>query len=78
MGSLSTSGQTITITGLRLAPGASFTVTYGSIAGGKKGVTVSSRTGAYSFATKQGSTSGANPVPLANSPTVTSARRVGD
>jgi hypothetical protein len=70
-GSLSVSGQTITITGLRLAPGASFTVRYGSIAGGQKGVTVPSRTGAYSFATKQGSTSGANPVPLASSPTVT-------
>ena len=71
IGSVSISGQTITISGLRLAPGASFTVTYGSIAGGKKGVTVPSSTGAYTFTTKQGSVSGANPVPLASSPTVT-------
>jgi hypothetical protein len=71
MGSLSISGQTITISGLRLAPGAAFTVTYGSTAGGKKGVTVPSSTGAYTFTTKQGSASGANPVPLASSPSVT-------
>ena len=71
MGSISISGQTITISGLRLAPGAAFTVTYGSTAGGKKGVTVPSSTGAYTFTTKQGSASGANPVPLASSPTVT-------
>jgi hypothetical protein len=71
MGSTSISGQTITVTGLRLAPGATFTVTYGSTAGGKKGVTVPSSTGAYTFTTKQGSASGATPVPLASSPTVT-------
>ena len=71
MGSISISGQTITISGLRLAPGAAFTVTYGSTAGGKKGVTIPSSTGAYTFTTKQGSASGANPVPLASSPTVT-------
>ncbi len=70
MGSISISGQTITISGLRLAPGAAFTVTYGSTAGGKKGVTVPSSTGAYTFTTKQGSASGATPVPLASSPTV--------
>jgi hypothetical protein len=71
IGSMSVSGQTITISGLRLAPGAAFTVTYGSIAGGMAGVTVPSSTGAYIFTTKQGSVSGANPVPLASSPTVT-------
>jgi hypothetical protein len=71
MGSLSISGQTITISELRLAPGAAFTVTYGSLAGGKKGVTIPSHTGAYTFTTKQGSASGTNPVPLASSPTVT-------
>ncbi len=70
MGSLSISSQTITITGLRLAPGTSFTVIYGSIAGGQKGVTVPSSTGVYTFTTKQGSTSSANPVNLTNSPTV--------
>ena len=71
MGSISISGQTITISGLRLAPGAAFTVTYGSTAGGKKGVTIPSSTGAYTFTTKQGSASGATPVPLASSPIVT-------
>ena len=71
IGSISISGQTITISGLRLAPGAAFTVTYGSTAGGKKGVTIPSSTGAYTFTTKQGSASGATPVPLASSPIVT-------
>jgi len=70
MGSVSVSGQAITISGIRLAPGAAFTVTYGSIAGGKKGVTVPSSSGTYTFTTKEGSVSGATPVPLASSPTV--------
>ena len=70
MGSVSVSGQAITISGIRLAPGAAFTVTYGSIAGGKKGVTVASSSGTYTFTTKEGSVSGATPVPLASSPTV--------
>jgi len=69
-GSVSVSGQAITISGIRLAPGAVFTVTYGSIAGGKKGVTVASSSGTYTFTTKEGSVSGATPVPLASSPTV--------
>jgi hypothetical protein len=70
MGSVSVSGQAITISGIRLAPGAAFTITYGSVAGGKKGVTVPSSSGTYTFTTKEGSVSGATPVPLASSPTV--------
>jgi hypothetical protein len=70
-GSISVSSQVIIVSGLLLAPGATVTITYGNISGGKAGLTAPSKTGPYTFATKEASTSGATPVAILGSPTVT-------
>ena len=70
MGSVATSSQTITITALSVAPGATVTITYGNVANGAAGVKVGKSTGTFKFTTSEGSTSGAAFVALAVSPTV--------
>src|SRR5712691_5648442 len=70
-GTLSVSGQTISVTALTLAGGASFTITYGDKnAGSNNGATAGSTTGSVSFSTKENSTGGAT-VALGASPSLT-------
>jgi hypothetical protein len=70
-GTLGVAGQTITVSGLALAGGATFDIVYGSTAGGGSGATASSATGAVTWQAKQRSVGVGTLVDLAASPSIT-------
>src|SRR5204862_484127 len=70
-GPLSVSGQTITISSLTLAGGSTFTVTYGSTAGGGPGATATSSTGSQTWTTQEKSTAGGSLTDIASQPSIT-------
>src|SRR6266511_2131571 len=70
-GTLSVSSQSITVSSLTLAGGATFTITYGSTAGGGPGATATSTTGAQTWQAQQRSTSGGTLTNLGSSPSIT-------
>ena len=70
-GTVSVSGQTITVSSLTLAAGNTFTVTYGSTAGGGPGATATSSTGAQTWQAQEKSTSGGSLANLGSSPSIT-------
>src|SRR5207245_6149235 len=70
-GTLTVSSQTITVSSLTLAAGNTFTITYGSTAGGGPGATATSSTGAQTWQAQQKSTSGGSLANLASSPSIT-------
>jgi len=69
-GTLTTSSQVVGVNGIRLAPGASLKITYGSTASGASGVTVSSKAGTYRFATRESSSGRGSLITIAVSPAV--------
>jgi hypothetical protein len=71
-GTVTVSGQTITVSLLRLAPGQLVKITYGSAANG--GVTAPTKTGGYTFAVKEVSTETGTLTALSTSPVVTVAK----
>ena len=70
-GTLAVAAQTITVSSLTLAAGNTFTITYGSTAGGGPGATATSSTGAQTWQAQEKSTSGGSLANLAASPSVT-------
>src|SRR5205807_4250070 len=70
-GSVSVSGQTITVSSLTLAAGNTFTVTYGDTSGGGPGATATSTTGAQTWQAQQKSISGSTLTNLGSSPSIT-------
>jgi hypothetical protein len=70
IGTLSISKQTITVSKLRLAPGATLTITYGDTSNGTTGVTVPAKTTRYTFATKEASTATGTLAAISTSPRV--------
>ena len=70
-GSLSVAGQTITVSSLTLAGGNTFTITYGSTAGGGPGATAPSTAGAQTWQAQEKSISTSSLANLASSPSVT-------
>src|SRR5438128_1915288 len=70
-GSVSVSGQTITVSSLTLAAGNTFTVTYGDTSGGGPGATATASTGAQTWQAQEKSTSGGTLTNLGSSPSVT-------
>src|SRR6266508_4424151 len=70
-GTLSVSSQSITVSSLTLAGGATFTITYGSTAGGGPGATATSTTGAQTWQSQQKSASGGTLTNLGSSPSIT-------
>jgi hypothetical protein len=69
-GTIAASGQAINVTGIRLAPVAILTITYGSTVNGAAGVKVSTKAGTYTFATKETSSGSGTLVAISGSPTV--------
>ncbi|MDX6386606.1 MAG: hypothetical protein QOD85_408, partial [Gaiellaceae bacterium] len=70
-GSVSVAGQTITVSSLTLAGGATATITYGSTASGGSGATATSTTGAQTWQAQEKSTSGGVLGNLGSSPSIT-------
>ncbi len=71
-GTVSVASQTITVSGLTLTAGSTFTVTYGSTAGGGPGATATATTGAQTWQAQQRSSSASGALTnLAASPSVT-------
>src|SRR5207244_903069 len=70
-GTVSVSSQRITVSSLTLGGGATFTITYGSTAGGGPGATATSTTGAQTWQAQEKSTSGGSLANLGSSPSVT-------
>src|SRR6266542_2657425 len=70
-GTVSVSGQTITVSSLTLAAGNTFTITYGSTAGGGPGATATSSTGAQTWQAQEKSTGGGSLANLGSSPSIT-------
>ena len=70
-GTVSVASQTITVSSLTLAGGATVTITYGSTAGGGSGATATSSTGAQTWQAKEKSTSGGSLTNLGSSPSIT-------
>src|SRR6185437_6059546 len=70
-GTLAVAGQTITVSSLTLAGGNTFTITYGSTAGGGPGATATSSTGAQTWQAQAKSTSAGSLANLASSPSIT-------
>src|SRR5439155_21793622 len=70
-GSLSVSGQTITVSSVTLAGGATMTITYGSTASGGPGATAPVTAGAQSWTTQERSSAGGTLTNLAASPSIT-------
>ena len=70
-GTLTVSGQTITVSSLTLAGGNTFTITYGSTAGGGSGATAPSTGGAQTWQAQAKSTSASSLANLGASPSVT-------
>jgi hypothetical protein len=69
-GTIAASSQAINVTGIRLAPGATLTITYGSTVNGAAGATVSSKAGTYTFTTKETSSGTGTLTAISGSPTV--------
>jgi hypothetical protein len=76
-GTLSVSGQTITVSSLSLAGGSTFTITYGSTAEGGSGATAPSVGGAQTWQAQSKSTSGSSLANLGASPSITVAASDG-
>src|SRR5205807_8085216 len=70
-GTVSVSLQTITVSSLTLAGGSTFTITYGSTAGGGPGATATSTTGAQTWTTQEKSTANGSLTDIASSPSIT-------
>src|SRR6266508_2750826 len=70
-GTVSVAGQTITVSSVTLAGGGSFTITYGSTAGGGPGATATSTSGAQTWQAQEKSTSTGTLTNLASSPSIT-------
>src|SRR5439155_167080 len=70
-GSVSVSSQTITVSSLTLTAGTTFTITYGSTAGGGPGATATSSTGAQTWQAQDKSTSAGSLANLGSSPSIT-------
>ena len=70
-GTVSVSGQTITVSSLTLAAGNTFTITYGSTAGGGPGATASSSAGAQTWQAQEKSISAGSLANLGSSPSIT-------
>src|SRR5439155_927118 len=70
-GTLSLSGQTITVSSLTLAAGSTLTITYGSTASGGPGATATSSTGAQTWTTQEKSTSAGSLTDIASQPSIT-------
>lgn len=68
-GTATVTGDTITVTGVTLAPGSSFAIVYGT-GGGAHGVTVTSALGPSTFLAEEASTSSGTPATIAAQPTV--------
>jgi hypothetical protein len=69
-GTLSVSGQTITVSSLTLAAGNTLTVTYGATGSGGPGATTTSTTGAQTWQGQEKSTSGGSLTNLSSSPSI--------
>ena len=70
-GTLTVSSQTITVSSLTLAAGSTFTITYGSTAGGGAGATATSTTGAANWTTQEASTANGTLTDIASQPGIT-------
>jgi len=70
-GTLSASGQVITVSGVSLSKGQTLTIVYGSTAGTGSGATSPSTTGSQTWQTQEKSTSGGTLTNLGSSPSVT-------
>ncbi len=70
-GAVSAASQTITVSSLTLAGGATATITYGDTSGGGSGATVTSSTGAQTWQSKEKSVAGGSLTTLSSSPSVT-------
>src|SRR5439155_1501001 len=70
-GTLSLSGQTITVSSLTIAGGSTFTITYGDTSSGGPGATATSSTGAQTWQVQEKSTSTGSLVNIASSPSLT-------
>src|SRR5439155_1610594 len=70
-GSVAVAGQTITVSNVTLAGGASMTITYGSTGSGGPGATATATTGAQAWQAAQKSHSGTPLTNLGSSPTIT-------
>lgn len=71
MGTVSTSGQTVTVSGLNRAGGQKLTITYGSKAGGGAGATAGMTLGAQTWQAQERSAPGGTLTDLASSPVIT-------
>ena len=70
-GTVSVSGQTITVSSLTLSGGSTVTITYGDTSGGGSGATVTSSTGAQTWSAKEKSSGSGSLASLGASPSVT-------
>jgi hypothetical protein len=70
-GTLAVAAQTITVSSLTLAGGSTFTIVYGSTAGGGPGATATSSTGAQTWQAQAKSTAGGTLANLGASPSIT-------
>ncbi len=70
-GTVGVSGQTITVSGVTLSGGSTFTIVYGSKASGGSGATAAATTGAQTWQAQEKSTSGGTLTNLASSPSIT-------
>src|SRR6266568_1475154 len=70
-GTLTVSAQTITVSSLTVAGGATFTITYGSTAGGGPGATATATTGAQTWQVQEKSRSTGTLTNLSSSPSIT-------
>jgi Bacterial Ig domain len=70
-GTVTTAAQTITVSNLTLAGGATTTITYGSKAGGGAGATATPATGAQTWQGQERSTAAGLLIALASSPSIT-------
>jgi hypothetical protein len=70
-GTLTVSGQTITVSSLTLGGGSTFTIVYGNTGSGGPGATATSSTGAQTWQAQEKSTSAGSLTNLGSSPSVT-------
>src|SRR4029079_2008661 len=70
-GTVGVAGQTITVSGVTLAGGGTFTIVYGSTASSGPGATATASTGAQTWPAQQKWTSGGTLTNLAASPSIT-------
>src|SRR5207244_6869791 len=69
-GTVSASGQTITVSSVTVAGGSTFTITYGATSGGGPGATAPASAGSATWQAKEKSTSGGTLTNLGPSPSV--------